>query len=604
VTDWTPVDLLPGLWLGLLGTFLAVALRRWYDPVPGRVLAVFAVVLLVLFGPVLFGGQVLLPLDDLREHVPFQGLAPTRSHSNPLQKDLIRTVVPAQAAVRIAWDDGSWPLWNRRAGAGMPLLADPQAQALQPLTLLGLALPLARAAGFVAALRVLLAMIFTFLWLRRQGFYGGRAVAGSLVYGLGFLMFWVGWPVANVAAFLPMALYAVLRCEDEKDGKAGAFLLALALAGLLLGGDPEATVGAGALLLLFLLDRVRRRPAGTRRALTARTGMALLVAAAVSAPVFLPTLFYLPKTVASWNFARWQLLVPFSLGLAFLVAWALESLRRRHRWPAAIVATVLAVSLVSADLAAPANPPMPLRLAFPTTTTLSGAHYVLGIRASKGFRMGALGDILPPNLAGLYDVVDVRLFGPMAPKAYVDFIKPIIAGGRGELGAPGDPLYQRLGVRFLLARLDAKLPAPWKRFYADRTTALWEGAEALPVSFLAAGHPAGRVHIQTVEETWLSGVTDLRRRQGLGTTVYQDGGWLLLLNGERQRTVLDATFVAALLPPGVSQLDLLYRPAGFVWGCILAALGMVMGATVFAPRPTRRLPPTAPAAPLPPATPE
>ncbi|HEV7509874.1 MAG TPA: hypothetical protein VGS07_33685 [Thermoanaerobaculia bacterium] len=588
MTDWTPVDLLPGLWLGLLGTLLAAALRRWYDPVPGKVLAVFAVVLLVLFGPVLFGGKILLPLDGLREHVPFQGLAPTRSHSHPFQRDLIRTVVPAQSAARAAWDDGRWPLWNRRVGAGMPLLADPQAQALQPLTLLGQGLPLPRAAGFVAALRVLVALIFTFLGLRRLGFYGGRALAGAFVYGLGFLMFWASWPVANVAAFLPMALYAALRCEDDSAEKNGVFLLALALAGLLLSGDPEATVCAGALLLLFLLARVRRRLAGTRRALLARTGTALLIAAAVSAPVILSTLFYMPKAVMPWSFARWQLLVPFGLGLAFLAAWGLERLRRRHRWLAAAMAIVLAMALVSVDLAVPANPPMPRRLAFPMTASLSAAHYSLGIRSAKGFRMGALGDILPPNLAGLYDVADVRIFNSMAPKAYVDFLKPIIAGSSGELQAPDDPLYQRLGVRFLLTRLDAKLPAVWKRFYADRTTALWEGAEAFPSFFLAAPHQAGRVLIKTTEDTGLSGVADLRRRQWLGTTVYQDGGWLLLLNGERQRTVPDATFVAARLPSGGTQLDLLYRPAGFVWGLMIAALGLVAGVTVFAPLPIRR----------------
>jgi hypothetical protein len=549
-------------------------------------LAVFAVVLLVLFGPVLFGGRVLLPLDDLREHVPFQELAPTRSQSHPLQKDLLRLVVPAQAAARAAWDDGRWPLWNRRVGAGMPLLADPQAQALQPLTLLGLALPLARAAGFVAALRVLVALIFTFLWLRRQGFYGGRALAGSLVYGLGFLMFWVGWPVANVAAFLPMALYAVLRCEGEAGGKAGAFLLTLALAGLLLAGDPEATVCAGALLLLFLLSRLRRCPAGRRRALPARAGRALLLASAVSAPLILPTVLYMPEAVSPWSFARWQLLVPFSLCLAFLVAWALERLRRRHRWTAAAAATALAVSLAGADLAAPANPPMPLRLAFPLTPTLSGVHYGLGIRAARGFRMGALGDVLPPNLAGLYDVADARIFSPMAPRAYVDFLKPIAAGEGGELGAPGDPLYQRLGVRFLLTRLDVKLAEPWGRIFADRTAALWEKIETLPLFFLAAPHPAGGVLTLSIEDTWISGVSDLRRRQWLGTSIYQDGGWLLLLNGEPHRTGLGSeTFVVARLPRGASHLDLLYRPAGFVWGCVLAALGVVAGVVFFVPRP-------------------
>lgn len=593
MTDWTPVDLLPGLWLGFLGTFLAAALRRWFEPVPGKVWVVFGGVLLALFAPVLLGGRVLLPLDILREHPPFQELAPTRSHSHPLQKNLIRTVVPAQAVARAAWEDGHWPLWNRRVGAGMPLLADPNAQVLQPLTLLGLALPPMRAAGFVAALRVLVALIFTFLWLRRLGFYGGRALAGSLVYGLGFLMFWAGWPVANVAAFLPVALYAVAWIADEAGGKAGTFLLTLVLAGLLLGGDPEATLCAVALLLLFLL---LKRP---RRALLGKLGTALLISIALSAPAILATLLYMPNAVAPWNVARWQLLVPFSLSLALLAAWVLERLRRRHRWAAAVAATVLAIVLVVLDLAAPAVAPMPQSLAFPLTPSLSGVHYNLAIRAVEGFRMAALGDVFPPNLGGLYDVFDARIFSRMAPKVYVDLLKPIAAGEKGEIGTPGDPLYQRLGVRILLTRLDDRLQEPWGRIFADRTAALWEKIETLPLVFIAAPHPSGSVLIQTLEDTWISGVSDLHRRQWLGTSVYQDGGWRLLLNSEPHRTDLDSeTFVTARLPPGPNRLDLLYRPAGFVWGVILAALGVVAGVALFAPRPT------APAAPPPPAAPE
>src|SRR5688572_26173511 len=87
VTAWSPVDLLPGLWLGLLAGFLAAALRRWYDPVPARVLLAFAAVLLILLGPVLFGGQLLLPLDGLRGQVPFRSLPPTEPHGNVLQGD-------------------------------------------------------------------------------------------------------------------------------------------------------------------------------------------------------------------------------------------------------------------------------------------------------------------------------------------------------------------------------------------------------------------------------------------------------------------------------------------------------------------------------------
>jgi len=232
---------------------------------------------------------------------------------------------------------------------------------------------------------------------------------------------------------------------------------------------------------------------------------------------------------------------------------------------------------------------MPLRLAFPSTETLNGARYGLATRGVKGFRMAALGDFLPPNLAGLYDLADARISNPMAPKVYVDLLKPIAAGERGELGAPDDPLYDRFAVRFLLTRLDVKLNEPWGRILADQTAALWEKSETRPLFFVAARRPAGAVLIETSEDTWISGVSHLRRRQWLGTSVYQDGGWLLMVNGELRRTDLDAeAFVTSRLPSGANQLDLLYRPAGFMWGCLIAALGMTAGVMILSPRPLRR----------------
>ena len=297
MTDWSPVDLLPALWVGALGAALAWALRRGYDAVPARVLAVFALALGVLFGPVLAGGRLLLPLDGLRGAVPFQRLPPTEPHGNLLQGDLIQLVTPSLGAVREALRDGRWPLWNDRAGAGMPLLADPQAQAFQPLVLLGYPFPLLRAAGVVASLRVLLALVFGFLWLRRQGLGEAPALAGALAFGLGgFLLLWLGWPLANSAALLPLVLYGVARCDDP-GRKRDAILLGAGTLALLLGGHPETVLYALGLAALFLLDRVRRRPRGSRWELMRRSGGALLVAAMVAAPVLLPAIEYLPKTM-------------------------------------------------------------------------------------------------------------------------------------------------------------------------------------------------------------------------------------------------------------------------------------------------------------------
>lgn len=281
--SWTPVDLLPGLYAGALALLLWSALRRWYDPVPGKIQAVFALVLLVLFGPVLFGGKLLLPLDNLRGHPPFRNLPPTEPHGNYLQGDLIQLVYPSLAAVRNELGDGRWPLWNPWAGAGMPLLADPQAQALQPIALAALPMPWPRAAGVMAALRVLLALTFSWLWMRRQGLGEGPALAGALAFGLGgFLLLWVGWPIANSAALLPAVLYALVRCRQE-GGRRDFLLLTLAAFALLLGGHPETILYVLVLGVPFISGK--------------KSLLALVLAGALAAPALLPFLDYLPQTL-------------------------------------------------------------------------------------------------------------------------------------------------------------------------------------------------------------------------------------------------------------------------------------------------------------------
>jgi hypothetical protein len=295
--DWSPVDLLPGLYVGLLFLGLAAALRRWYDPAPAPVLAVFGLAVAVLFGEALFAGRVLLPLDSVRGQVPFTDFPPVEPHGNLLQGDLLQLVTPSLAAVREAFSAGRWPLWNPRAGAGMPLLADPQSQALQPLALLGLPFPWHRAAGVIAALRVLLALTFFYLWLRRQRLGSGPALAGAFAYGLGgFTLLWVGWPLANSAALLPLLLYGSSRYAQEA-GRRDLLLLGIGALALLLGGHPETVILALALAAAFFLAELSRRPAGERLPRLARAGLALAVAASIAAVALLPALDLLPRSL-------------------------------------------------------------------------------------------------------------------------------------------------------------------------------------------------------------------------------------------------------------------------------------------------------------------
>ncbi len=292
---------LPGLWTAVLGSALAFSLRRWFDPLPAFVWAVFSVVILLLLGPALLAGDVLLPLDNLRGFVPFQDLPPVEPHGNFLQGDLIQLIAPSQQLVRDELLAGRWPLWNPYAGLGLPLLADPQAQPFQPLTLLALAVPWPGAAAVLAALRLLLTLTFTYLFLRRLRLGSGPALAGALAFGLsGYLLLWLGWPLANSAVFLPAVLYALSRLlpagESAAPRRRDAVLLTAALAGLLLAGHPETILYVLALATSFALLRAvgTRDPRRWQRWWFA--ALAVMVAACITAPVWLPTALYLPQS--------------------------------------------------------------------------------------------------------------------------------------------------------------------------------------------------------------------------------------------------------------------------------------------------------------------
>lgn len=287
---WSPVDLIPGVYFAALALGLHALLARAYDAVPRWVSAAFLAAVFALLGPVLFGGKILLPLDNLRGEVPFRELPAAEPHGNLLQGDLIQLVAPAAVEVRRAYGEGRWPLWNDRAGSGIPLLADPQAQAFQPLVLLGYPLPYVRAAGVTAALRIWIAGTFFFLLLRRQGMGSGSAGFGAASFAFGgFLMLWLGWPIANAAAFLPALLYGITLCAQRGERR-DFLLLSLSLLFLLWAGHPETILQVLALGLAWAVALRRQLPL---RKMILVAGLAL----ACAAPLLLPAAEALPQSL-------------------------------------------------------------------------------------------------------------------------------------------------------------------------------------------------------------------------------------------------------------------------------------------------------------------
>ncbi len=295
VAEWSLWDGLPGVYVALVALLAGRGLRRWFDPVPRLAGASFFAVLLILLGPELLGGRTLLPIDNLRGSVPFAERVATEPHGNALHGDLLLLIAPLAKEVREDILEGRWPLWNDRAGIGMPLLADPQAQPFQPLVLLSYPFGDLDRAAVTAAFRILVALVFTFLFLKRRECSDGPALAGAFAFGLGgFLLLWLGWPLANTAALFPLLLYSQDRAL-RRGARRDEILFVGSLATFLLAGHPE-TIALGLLAgFAFGVGGLPVSGQGRRKAFR-RWILMTTLATALTAPLWLPTAAYLPET--------------------------------------------------------------------------------------------------------------------------------------------------------------------------------------------------------------------------------------------------------------------------------------------------------------------
>jgi hypothetical protein len=273
---------------------------------------------------------------------------------------------------------------------------------------------------------------------------------------------------------------------------------------------------------------------------------------------------------------------------------------------------------------------MPRRLYFPTTPSVAFLERHLG--GPDGRRMAALGQLLPPNGAAIYDLADARYTNPMKPWNVAVATLPLLTAMDevyDKFVRLDHPLYDLLGVRYMMASPKQALPRPWRLAFADPSAWIYERPAALPRLFLP---PEAEVDPASRWPRWLAGRREFTRRvlmakppagerwsgvwrqaDGAGTArlaltalgsahlraetalgpprplasnLYQDGGWRLLVDGRHApSTLADGPFFAAWLPAGTRRIDLVYRPKSFLPACLLAALALAGAALWWWPRP-------------------
>ena len=288
-------------------TFLYVAalyfagiwvLRRWYTQFPWRVAVLFYLLVVVLsFGPMVLDTTD-IPENHMLDMYPWAGFYKAPPRGNPETNDVMLQIVPWAHQVRQSWKKLEAPLWNDAAGGGYPLLANAQSSALAPVRIASLPLNLAESFACEAALKLLMALTFTYLYIRRRNPVELACILGAVSFAFStFFLIWLHFPLASVAAFFPM-LFLALDLVLERPTYRRILFVALSLTLLLLHGHPETTahsVFIGSLYVLFRLATDRRTWNGRLKQIGS-IAVAGLLAILLSLPFLLPFLEALPRS--------------------------------------------------------------------------------------------------------------------------------------------------------------------------------------------------------------------------------------------------------------------------------------------------------------------
>ncbi len=261
--------------------------RRGGIELPRRIATFFYALVFVFFYPVLTQDAVNTSVDFLGTLPPWEYTVPEGFRAGNHQlNDLALQIVPWAHQVREGWRSLNVPLWNHFSGAGYPLLASAQSSALSPLRILGLPLSLAHALSFEAAMKVLIALTFTFLWCRRRGYSELASATGAVAFGFStFVIVWLHFPLITTACLVPAVFY-VLDLLAERVTYARFVALSVIGAVMLFGGHPETvshTAFLAALYVLWLVFVER----GSKRVLIAILG-ASIVTILLAAPFLVP----------------------------------------------------------------------------------------------------------------------------------------------------------------------------------------------------------------------------------------------------------------------------------------------------------------------------
>lgn len=192
----------------------------------------------VFMGPGLPPFRVAAPMEFILPLHPWQRYYPELS-SPFIGGDLLYFLLPWRHWAQDEFLAGRFPLWASGPAGGMPLHASMQPAVLYPLHLLWVLMPVGAGLGIIMAIKLWLAGLGMWLFLRALNLHPEACALSALSYMFSAsIVNWLPWQISGVMLITPWLLWAVYAWWEKGTRLALAGISAL-VGCAVLGGHPE-----------------------------------------------------------------------------------------------------------------------------------------------------------------------------------------------------------------------------------------------------------------------------------------------------------------------------------------------------------------------------
>ena len=256
-------------------------------------------------------GKVMSPADNVFGLLPWAGVHPGVSQTNPLLSEITLLFHPATMRAADEIRSGHFPLWNPHTFGGAPFFANPQTAVLFPLTALAYIFPYSLALTLMSVLKLSTAGVAMYWFLRRLDVGRFAAVIAGVTFAFNALLIaWLQWSYASAVILLP-ALFAMTDVLTERRSARAVAGLALIVALALFAGYPQRVLYWLVLLAVWAVYRARTQPHPVRALACWTAGITLgLLLAAVQ---LLPFAEYTLSSAVLAYRREWMIYFPLPL---------------------------------------------------------------------------------------------------------------------------------------------------------------------------------------------------------------------------------------------------------------------------------------------------